>query len=99
MCIDNNKINLILKTMNKLKIFCILAILLQSCQPTYYTSLPKLLNKCQGYAVVVGTAHNNENYRKSEHHTIVVMDSTNKSFQFKGGDYGYADGDTLIVKK
>ena len=79
-------------------IFCILAILIQSCQPSTYKSLPKLLNECKGYAIVVCKAHNNENYRKYEHYTMVVKDSTDKLFQFKGGDYGKEIGDTLIVK-
>ena len=83
--------------MIKWLLFCIF-VLFQSCQIRTYTSLPIMLNKCKGYAVVIGIARNNENYRKAEHHTIVVTDSTNKLYQFKGGNYNVVIGDTLIVK-
>ena len=83
--------------MKKWIIFCIFVLLLvQSCTPVYYSSLPNLLNKCKGYAVVVGTAHNFENPRKVEHHTLVVRDSLGKVRQFKGGDYGYKKGEKII---
>lgn len=85
--------------MKKCIIFCIfVSLLVQSCTPRFYTSLPRMLNKCKGYAVVIGTAHNHENPRKVEHHTLVVSDSTGKYYQFKGGDYGYSLGDILTIK-
>lgn len=82
--------------MNKIIIAFIFALLLQSCTPVFYTSLPKLLNKCEGYAYVIGTAHNYENPRKIEHHTLVVIDSLGKIRQFKGGDYGYKKGERIV---
>lgn len=83
--------------MNKWLLFCIF-VLAQSCQIKTYTSLPKLLNKCKGYAVVTHKAHNHENYRKFEHYTMIVADSTGKFRQFKGGNYGCVVGDTLLIK-
>ena len=93
--------------MKKTVIKCSLTLLLSfillgceiKCDSEYktYTNLSEVLDKCEGYAIVVSTAYN-AGYMTSHRNFIVIKDSNNKIYEYQGKDYGVKKGDTLIIK-
>ena len=80
----------------------IAAMMLLSCNEESKTfsdgshkSLSNMLNKCKGVTVVIATGHEDGKY-DSQSTTVVVLDSTGKSYTCHiGGDLGLSIGDTL----
>lgn len=66
-------------------------------KPKPYYDLSLLLNKCDGYAVVVA-AGKNDGYIKSLRYWMVIKDDGGKLYTYQGVNYNFIKGDTLMVK-
>jgi len=65
---------------------------------TEYDDLSKLLNHCEGYAIVNTTSFNSKAYSYKQH-TFVIVDSTNTYRTYYGTNFDIEKGDTIFYNE